>query len=1295
VSNHCYGVSANPSLIQSIVLPNDTTYTFEYDSVGNLAELILPTGGSISYHWGQVGVSTSYIAEVLGERTVTDANGPHLWTYSGWKAILANPEVVTVADPLGNQAVHTFTNFAGGPAPESGYETSAQTYNGSSSSGTLLKTVATAYASVYPGQPTSAGAVVPSTITTTWPNGKVSQMQKTYDTGISVTGESYKLILGQVTQQQDYDYGTNAPGALLRITNTVYEAVSGSSYLTNGLVNLPASVQILDGGGTQRAYTTYSYDQTALATSSVPSTLHDLTPPDGTYRGNQTSVSRWLNTTGGSLTSTKTFFDTGEVNIAKDPKNNLTTYAYSLTYEGAYPTTITNALNQATTNVYDFNTGLLTSTTDPNSQPTTYSYDPETLRKTQTTYPDGGQTNICYSDTASEGCAYGPPYQAIITKKITSAITLSDTEVFDVLGRSSESELTSDPSGTDYTVTTYDDEGRKATVTNPYRTTSDSTYGITQYSYDALNRTTTVTKPDNSTVTTASCGPTTLVTDEAGHWRRSTVDGLGRLIEVDEPNSTTATVNSSGCPGTNDPVWVTTCAYDVLGDLTSVVQGGSRNRTFVFDSLKRLTSSINPETGTNPVLYTYDSDSNVLTKKDGRSITITYAWDALNRMTSRTYSNGDPTVSYTYDSTTCVVVTSCYNIGRRTGMTDAAGTESWAYDKMGREWGEQRTINSVTKTTSYTYNLDGTLATQTYPSGRLITYTVNAASQLTSAEDVANGIPYVSNAFYAPTGAIAIYNAGALSNYTTIYNNRLQPCWSYANTGSSSLPVNTACTGTATAATVLDLKYNFHLGTDNGNIYSVTNDRDTTRSQTFTYDQVNRIVTAQSNTTCGSNCWTQAFTYDQWANLTTAVATGSPPPLTISVNANNQVFTTPFAFDAAGNETADVTSTYAWNAESEMKTGGGVNYTYDGDGDRVQKSNGKIYWYGAGSEILDETDATGSITNATFGEYIYFDGKRAARRDYQSNLFYYFADQVGSARGMFEVASGSNSAILCFDADFYPFGSEHDFTNTCPQNYKFMGKERDPETNNDDFGARSYASAYGRFLSADWSSTPSPVPYANLTNPQTLNLYAMVSDNPESFADLDGHEQQIAQAAAGYCTDSALGSCNPLSTAQSPGTAQGLHVKVTVEDPDPDVVSFKDKTGIGVLVTYTFTDDSGKPIVGASVKEENTVSDGGTIKENQKTLKTDKDGTIPDAIIKGGSSATAPSVAVIKEHSNNNPINMSNTQTMTVTVGNKSYQVTTTRTLSNVNSDGSLKTALNSHGLNTTFTPGKPEVTSQ
>jgi RHS repeat-associated protein len=67
------------------------------------------------------------------------------------------------------------------------------------------------------------------------------------------------------------------------------------------------------------------------------------------------------------------------------------------------------------------------------------------------------------------------------------------------------------------------------------------------------------------------------------------------------------------------------------------------------------------------------------------------------------------------------------------------------------------------------------------------------------------------------------------------------------------------------------------------------------------------------------------------------------------------------------------------------------------------------------------------------------------------------------------------------------------------------GKERDTETGNDDFGARYYSNRFGRWLSADWSSVPAPVPYANLTNPQTLNLYSMVADDPESFADLDGH----------------------------------------------------------------------------------------------------------------------------------------------------------------------------------------------
>jgi RHS repeat-associated protein len=185
-----------------------------------------------------------------------------------------------------------------------------------------------------------------------------------------------------------------------------------------------------------------------------------------------------------------------------------------------------------------------------------------------------------------------------------------------------------------------------------------------------------------------------------------------------------------------------------------------------------------------------------------------------------------------------------------------------------------------------------------------------------------------------------------------------------------------------------------------------------------------------------------------------------------------------------------------------------MNNSHDGDGNRVMKSNGKIYWYGAGTEILEETDATGSMTNASFSEYIYFAGERVARHDASGNVFYYVQDALGTTDGMVEITANNATETFCYDADFYPYGGEKVYTNTCPQNYKFEGKERDAESGNDDFGARYYSSVYGRWLSPDWSSVPAPVPYANLNNPQTLNLYAMVSDNPETFADLDGHDCQ-------------------------------------------------------------------------------------------------------------------------------------------------------------------------------------------
>ena len=67
------------------------------------------------------------------------------------------------------------------------------------------------------------------------------------------------------------------------------------------------------------------------------------------------------------------------------------------------------------------------------------------------------------------------------------------------------------------------------------------------------------------------------------------------------------------------------------------------------------------------------------------------------------------------------------------------------------------------------------------------------------------------------------------------------------------------------------------------------------------------------------------------------------------------------------------------------------------------------------------------------------------------------------------------------------------------------GKERDTESGNDYFQARYYSSTMGRFMSPDWAAKAEPVPYAKLDNPQTLNLYAYMRNNPLGGTDPDGH----------------------------------------------------------------------------------------------------------------------------------------------------------------------------------------------
>jgi RHS repeat-associated protein len=153
-----------------------------------------------------------------------------------------------------------------------------------------------------------------------------------------------------------------------------------------------------------------------------------------------------------------------------------------------------------------------------------------------------------------------------------------------------------------------------------------------------------------------------------------------------------------------------------------------------------------------------------------------------------------------------------------------------------------------------------------------------------------------------------------------------------------------------------------------------------------------------------------------------------------------------------------------------------------------------------GSDPLDETDLAGNTNNASFNEYIFLGGKRLARRDSSNTVNYYFADHLGTAR---IVASAAGAP--CSDSDFYPFGGERSISNTCSQNYKFTGKERDSESGLDNLGARYYASAIGRFVQTDPKAQS-----AHLSEPQTWNRYAYVSNQPLTFFDPNGLDKFLA-----------------------------------------------------------------------------------------------------------------------------------------------------------------------------------------
>ena len=113
---------------------------------------------------------------------------------------------------------------------------------------------------------------------------------------------------------------------------------------------------------------------------------------------------------------------------------------------------------------------------------------------------------------------------------------------------------------------------------------------------------------------------------------------------------------------------------------------------------------------------------------------------------------------------------------------------------------------------------------------------------------------------------------------------------------------------------------------------------------------------------------------------------------------------------------------------------------------------------------------------------------------------FHLTDWLGTER--MQTNAAGNMEEVCTS---YPFGDGLSCTGTDATEHHFTTKERDAESGLDYFYARYYSSILARFMTPDWAAAPTAVPYATFGDPQTLNLYAYVNNNPNTGIDMDGH----------------------------------------------------------------------------------------------------------------------------------------------------------------------------------------------
>ena len=1077
----------------SLTLADGSTYTFTYElssisghtsaTTGRLAQITLPTGGYIQYAYTGINCADGSPTQVT--KTVNDLASSSTWTYV--RTSSSGIWITKETTPQNNDTQTTF-NSDGLPTVEKVYQASV--------GGTVLRETDTSY---------DADGV--STVDVI-----VGAKSKT----IAYLHDSY----GNLDTQYEYDWNTTSSP----IRTTVLLYYWPTSYVSGNFVNLVREKKVTTAtavvSDTEYFYDGLNHDgstdTSAIAMTSVTGAAgHDDSNYCGTCttpRGNLTRSVSYITpgvTSTGPLTTLYGYDSLGNLVDTKDPNGNETLISYVDSWDSgtsgcsigsgsagarAYPTSITqgygSGISITSTATYSKCVGQPITMTDANSETTTYAYADALLRPTSVNYPD----NTSGTPTITYGYNHftSPSTKATATVQTLRATSASATQTttLDGLGRAFEVESGA-LAKVDYvygfdTTNHYVSQG----VSNAYTSGSP----VFSYSYtDPLGRPVKSVLADGSSTASASYSDNcTTSTDPAGANRKLCYDVLGRLQDVyEDPN---------GISGSTPLNYHTQYLYDFIDDLIAVCQGnsfsgtscpsGSLGRTFTYDGLGRLTSETTPEAGTTNYYYTNSSGglcsgavSQLCRATDALSVAKTYSYDALNRMTGKSYSDSTSAVTYSYDQSSYNSLTIANGKGQRTGMSDGSGATAWSFDPVGRVAKIKKLIHSTTDVTheaDYNYYYDGALNTLLDFGGTTYTYGYNSYQQLSSITDGTN--TYASGATYQASGALATLTHQLTSGSTSLTR-------SFAPTTNQEPSVIQAYPTSSPSSPFMKLTYAYGSGTDNGNMSSITDGATghSGRTQSFTYDVLNRLQTASSGT-----AWGETYGYDQFGNLTgethlSGTTTGSTWSATatnnrLSVNSYN-------ANGTAGTVNGSVS--YVYDAEGRiLSSNSSPTYLYDGDGYRVKMvgSSTTLYWPGASGQILDESN--GGATS--FGRQVWFGSLLVWNEDTSGNGRFLFQDHLGSTR----VTANSSGTVLD-DIDYEPFGAvlaNHGGAAT-NNHYNFTGYETDDDLSN--YATfRNTDPIHGRFNRPD--------PYLgsyDFSDPQSLNRYSYVRNRPLMLTD--------------------------------------------------------------------------------------------------------------------------------------------------------------------------------------------------